>query len=81
MRAGFGTLLHVLQHLEQVVKASSGHIPLPFLISDAQKNWCKDRVSGFELPNKFFFRCQNPALGGALGMLWLQEVLLLFPEN
>jgi hypothetical protein len=36
----------------QVVKASSGHIPLPFLISDG-KNWRKDREGSFYFGNFF----------------------------
>jgi hypothetical protein len=42
----------------QVVKASSGHIPLPFLISDG-KNWSKDREGSFYIGKNF--------LGRALG--------------
>jgi hypothetical protein len=39
---------------KQVVKASSGHIPQPFLISDL-KSWGKDREERWILADKFFF--------------------------
>jgi len=38
---------------EKVAKASQGHDPLPFLISDI-KNWCKDMSTFFYFPNIFF---------------------------
>jgi len=39
---------------EQVVKASKGHIPQPFLISKLKKNWCKDKRERFETSKKIF---------------------------
>jgi len=43
-RAGVGTLPLVCIKVQvQVVKASSGHFPQPFLISKSLKNWRKDR--------------------------------------
>jgi hypothetical protein len=38
---------------EVVAKASTGHYPLPFLISDVVKNWCKDIGRMFRIPNIF----------------------------
>jgi hypothetical protein len=38
----------------EVVKASQGHYPLPFLISDV-KNWNKDKRDSF-LKQKNFFK-------------------------
>jgi hypothetical protein len=40
----------------EVAKASQGHDPLPFLISDVVKNWCKDIGADFYYPNKIFIR-------------------------
>ena len=37
----------------EVVKASSGHYPLPFLISICLKNWCKVMATSFKVPNIF----------------------------
>jgi uncharacterized protein (DUF2126 family) len=39
--------------VEVVAKASSGHYPLPFLISKVLKNWCKDIAGKFKPPNFF----------------------------
>jgi len=58
-RDGVGTLLSALQ-LQQVVKASSGHFPQPFLISKVVKNWDKDM--GFYQNNKPLFSWQCPDL-------------------
>jgi hypothetical protein len=35
---------------EEVVKASSGHFPQPFLIRDVLKNWNKDNGWYFRIP-------------------------------
>jgi hypothetical protein len=35
-----------------VAKASSGHFPLPFLISGVVKNWRKDISAVFNFPKK-----------------------------
>ena len=47
-------LFHVLWEYKawQVVKASSGHYPLPFLIS-VLKNWYKDKGLYFKFPNQY----------------------------
>jgi len=41
-------------YTREVAKASSGHIPLPFLISDVVKNWHKDISAFFISPKNFF---------------------------
>jgi len=42
----------LLSQFEQVVKASKGHIPQPFLISKAIKNWYKDKRDKFLFTKK-----------------------------
>jgi hypothetical protein len=37
---------------EQVVKASKGHIPQPFLISNLKKNWRKDKRESIQTAKK-----------------------------
>jgi hypothetical protein len=53
-RAGVGTLPGSLSDTWQVVKASSGHFPQPFLIRDV-KNWDKDNAALPIFPNFYLF--------------------------
>jgi hypothetical protein len=40
--------------MKEVVKASKGHYPPPFLISDVEKNCCKDKGERILFPKIFF---------------------------
>ena len=57
--------LYTQGHTKQVVKASSGHFPLPFLISDAVKNWRKDISELPESPKNIFWLSETVSYGQA----------------
>ena len=42
--------------MKEVVKASKGHYPPPFLISDVVKNCCKEKEQFCYEPKNFFLR-------------------------
>ena len=61
---------------EEVAKASQGHDPLPFLISEL-KNWHKGNGAETDFPN-FYERCNKEKAAKALLMAAF-EVVIFFP--
>jgi len=46
---------------EEVAKASQGHDPLPFLISELKNLHCKGKYTNSAFPKKYFFGTKKAA--------------------